>query len=555
MKKKISNWKIGKKIVASYASIITIMLFVTVIGGFGAFWIKDYITMYNTHVVAADISVKNCRIAINTAAKELREMILVENTVSNDFYISNIEQQTDTLIENLGRLKDTNVLGSELYNNYENVINAWLEIGNKVITEAKNANWDEAKSLLINECTPTMQKAVMVANEIDDLTTEIKDKTDLRIRVSIYIFIIVLLGSLLLGVALAIFVARKIRLGIVLPLQEIVYATEALAKGDLKIPLTYNSADEIGMVAESLRNSRETLSDYIVDIKRCMNEFGRANFNVEINMDYVGEFTEIKESFNKFMDLMSEFVKNMQGIVDQVHNGVGQIAEGSQNLAEGSADQASAVEELLANVEEISEEVSHNASEAQDINEKLMNINISVNQGNEEVQNMVAAMNHINYTSLQIRKIIDSINDIAEQTNLLALNASIEAARAGEAGRGFAVVADQVSVLATESSKAAKDSTQLIEVSLKAVEEGRNIAIATENMFADIVVKGKEITERVNTITNSNVIQAKAMAQVEQINGVVQGNSALSQQYSAMSVELASISDGLTEIISKLIVK
>ena len=165
---------------------------------------------------------------------------------------------------------------------------------------------------------------------------------------------------------------------------------------------------------------------------------------------------------------------------------------------------------------------------------------------------MMAAMERINTASNRIGDIISEIESIASQTNLLSLNASIEAARAGESGRGFAVVADQIRVLANQSAKAAVDTRELIEGSIREVADGNRAAENAANAISSVVDGIKQIADFSRNLKTMVEDQTDAMPQAEkrinQISEVVQSNAATAQEASATSEELsaqASILDGL----------
>ena len=151
--------------------------------------------------------------------------------------------------------------------------------------------------------------------------------------------------------------------------------------------------------------------------------------------------------------------------------------------------------------------------------------------------------------------VLEQMGDVYKRQNLLALNASIEAARAGEAGKGFAVVANQVNILADQSAEAAKESAVLIETSVNAVQKGMIVAEETAKKLEDVAEGSKIITQQVTGIAEALESQTTEILQInegiEQINGVVQSNSATSEECAAASQEMSSEADNLREMISR----
>jgi|GEM_PF-316694 len=270
-------------------------------------------------------------------------------------------------------------------------------------------------------------------------------------------------------------------------------------------------------------------------------------------------------------------ITSLSEAAEQVVSASGQVSSASQSLAEGASEQAASIEETSSSLEEMSsmtkqnadnataadrlmkeskqaasieetssslEEMSsmtkQNADNATAADRLMKESKQMVERANGSMTELTQSMEDISKASDETSKIIKTIDEIAFQTNLLALNAAVEAARAGEAGAGFAVVANEVRNLAMRAAEAAKNTSVLIEGTVKKVKEGSELVERTNGAFAEVSKSAAKVADLVSEIAAASSEQAQG---IDQINKAVAEMDKVTQQTAANAEESASASE------------
>ncbi len=517
--------------------------------------LKDSINGFIDGSSVADGAVKTARININRIARTLSEMYINEDTSTYAAYRGKVDEMNNSISEQLERLKGTGLIEQNLYQQYESKIKAQSEIGYRIMDNMEAGKDELAKQQILEEYTAALEEVVALSEELDATTDWMKHYSEQYAEIVFWVGLCVIIGLIVVAIVVARRLGNKIVKSITEPLSEVEGISKELSRGNLHAHITYEADDEIGSMAKNMESAITTLRSYVNDISEHMERFCQGDFVVNPQSEWLGDFVKILNSFKEFEQNMAETIEGIQTAADLVDGGAEQVSQSANELAQGATDQASITEELVATLEDISLQVADNAKNAMAISKEVDQASESILNSNSKMQELVQSMNEIDQTSGQIRTIIDTINNIASQTNLLALNASIEAARAGEAGRGFAVVADQVSVLAAQSTEAAKETNLLIESSVEAVAKGMAIAVETAQQLETVAEGTQRVTREVGKVAEALEAQTEAFQQinagVEHINDVVQTNSATSEECAAASEEMSSQAGRLDELVSQ----
>ena len=406
----------------------------------------------------------------------------------------------------------------------------------------------------------TSENFVSALSAVGKLTDEhseakIQEAKDMRSRESLLlgvVFVIVIL--------LCVFVFLKLQKDITGRIGTVSKAIKRMRSGHLNIAFNkkYIGSDELGEMVDDFSALSGELKKIITDICAVLSEMSKGNFAVQ-SMDknmYVADYASILQSYRE----INQNLKNVFGSINQVaadvESGSEQIANGSVALSQGATEQASTLEELSASIYALSTRISAQAQKAGNIESYFGEVSEKISDENQQMGEMLLAMEEIEDKSNQVERIIKAIDDIAFQTNILALNAPIEAARAGVYGKGFAVVADEVRNLAGKSADAAAETSVLIESTINAVKKGVNIVDHAAKTLGDVMDGSEKSKEMVSEIAGSMVTDAKSISEVskglEEVSKVVQQNSATSEESSASSQDLNANAASLKEMISRI---
>ncbi len=364
------------------------------------------------------------------------------------------------------------------------------------------------------------------------------------------------LALIVLGILI---VGAYIKRTVSTPLFRLSILAQTLEQGDLGLNqhqtmlVGISSNDEIGVLSQSFDSTISRLRNYIGEISTMLEAIAGGDLTAQITQEYVGDFASIRTSLNDILQKLNSTMGQIVASAEHVSGGAEQMSTASQALSQGSMEQTTAVEELEHTMRAVTENVRQTAENAQRAREQVSGMGVQLAEGNQKMQEMIAAMGEITDSSNEIEKIIKTIEDIAFQTNILALNAAVEAARAGTAGKGFAVVADEVRSLAAKSAEASQSTSALIGRSISAVNQGTQIADATARQLKNVVEGAHGIEETINGIAADAQTQAGAVVQIQdqigQITGVVQTNSSTAEESAATSQELSAQANVLKQLV------
>lgn len=401
-----------------------------------------------------------------------------------------------------------------------------------------------------------------VVNEINSLNSKFRSILEERQEAKVETYVLlsrvmnIILGVMtIFTIFLQIKNMRYVRSEIITPVQRIQKEMIHISQGDLRANLDLKpDSSEIGQLISSVRITKNELTKYIGDISTQLSRMSEGKLDMDIDIDYIGNFKPIKESLQGILASLNSVIRQMGTSVMAAANAITdrteKLSRGSDELAQGAAEQARVIEEISSTVRGLSSEMTTIAENATHSHRSTASAAANLERSSQKMREMQNAMEAINTASEGIKKITATISNIGSRTNIVAINAAIEAAKAGDIGRGFAVVADEVRNLATMCSDASRETDKLLDSTVRSVERGFEITHEITDAMNELIGVARDSADSVEDIADRSAKQATSLKDVadgfERITSVVQRNASTAKESAAAAEEMSRQAEKLT---------
>ena len=502
----ITNFKIGTRIGAGFATLVVITLLLGLLS-----------MTQLSNVAGTTESIATSNLPTVQLMGELRDLLNNIRRNESRHLLSSSRKEMKALEAQMaaGRKKLTEmdaVIAKRLTTDAEKQALAafrqhrqqWITASEQMAPLSRAGKQDEATNIYNGDSNTAFDSAMVEVIKLSDMSSRESAEAWEMAKVTYGRAQLAVAVSVALAVLMAIAMALLISRSIARPIQSAVAAAREIAGGDMTVVLHVQGSDETAQLLESLEAMRARLSQVVSAVRDGSDLLAVAS---------------------------------------------AEIADGNLDLSERTERQSGALQQTAASMQHLGDKVRENTDSAHRGDKLAQTASAVAERSSQAFHQVVATMRDIDESSRKIADITSIIDGIAFQTNILALNAAVEAARAGNQGRGFAVVAAEVRTLAGRSARAAQEIKALINTSVERVRMGSDLVDHAGVTLRELEESIRHVSAIMGEITAASRDQLAGVSEmgesVSQLDATTQQNAKLVQSIAAAAGLLKEQAAGL----------
>ena len=381
MKRALKNFHIRVKMITSHGTIAVLAVMCSALALFGvAGLIVNLTTLHEDAMGCFDAA---CELMYASSDID-RDILGIISENSTDLYsqmensvnenIATIEAAFETLDTHLSKFCEDETVFA-MRGRLEDLFAESESTRQYIMQHLKNGEFSKARVLYMDSYRISLNRIILAADELKEGIFHAADAYCVHSRTvsngGVLVIITLVIICLILGTILTHFVSDSVRL----PVTQLMKASEEMRAGNLSAAdsITYESKDELGKLAASMRETMEFLHSYVSEISDMLYRMANGDLSIEecSITEFRGDFASIRESLTYILSNLNNTLGSIHQAADQVNSGAVQIASGAQTLAQGASEQASSVEELSSAVADISHQIKMTATNANSARYKI----------------------------------------------------------------------------------------------------------------------------------------------------------------------------------------
>ncbi|MDF2951870.1 MAG: hypothetical protein K0S18_1453 [Anaerocolumna sp.] len=365
LREKFIQLSIGNKLNITFSLLGVLVLIIVTIAFVNIIKIEHKLSQFNQGPYIVKENVLLAQIAMENIENSIYRAYIAGNKSLVNEYIQASEEEYKVLEDSISVLaktitKDDNESMTRI-NNLENELKKGSRYRSKIIESAKDSNQKEIYNIYRNDYVPILSHMRTELDEIEELsktyTEEFISEANRQVTKNLIIFIFVIL----LGIVGSIYLLKQIKLSIINPINEIKMAMLEIENGNLGVTITYESADEIGILCDAVRITTKKLKNIIGNISDIIKKLEKKDLTARIEATYEGDFSEIKLSLDSIIGTFQNMIQFISETAETITEGAEQISSSSKAVAEGSTEQAIEISSMIKKIESIATDVNINA--------------------------------------------------------------------------------------------------------------------------------------------------------------------------------------------------